>query len=130
MNIRWRTLALLSIIVFAGFAFKYYPGPGHSWFNLYGAGVLYEVFWCLVAFCFFPRSQNMPIIAAAVFVCTCVLETAQLWHHPLLEEIRRFRIGVWLIGDGFDWWDFPHYAAGCALGWAILRTLQNSKRQQ
>jgi hypothetical protein len=49
----------------------------------------------------------------------------QLWHHPVLETIRSFRAGTWLIGNGFDWWDFPHYALGCGLGWLWLKKLNS-----
>jgi hypothetical protein len=111
----------LLLVVPLGFALKYYAGPGHVWCNLYGAAVLYEVFWCLVAFFFFPRKKNIPVIALGVFVITCILEFLQLWHPPLLELVRSYRVGVWLIGNGFDWLDFPHYAIGCGLGYLIIK---------
>ena len=38
-----------------GFVFKIYSGPAHMWFNNYGAGLLYEIFWILVNFFFAPR---------------------------------------------------------------------------
>jgi hypothetical protein len=120
---RIKILIILAVLVPLGFGFKYYAGPGHAWFNLHGAGVLYEIFWCLCVFFFFNTRRNIPVIATAVFIVTCGLEFMQLWHHPVLEAIRSFPAGVWLIGNGFDWLDFPHYALGCALGWVIMKKL-------
>jgi hypothetical protein len=125
---RFPALIGLLIVVPLGFGLKYYSGPGFSWCNLHGAGVLYEVFWCLVAFFFFPGRKSIPYIAAVVFVGTCVLEFLQLWHPPLLELVRSFHVGAWLIGNGFDWFDFPHYAIGCGLGYLIMKKMLDAGR--
>ncbi|WP_193194195.1 DUF2809 domain-containing protein [Nostoc sp. MG11] len=123
----------LLIVVVMGFFFKYYTGPAYQWFNDYGAAVFYEIFWCLFAF-WFARSRAAVIqIPLWVFVITCILELLQLWHPPLLEEIRTTLIGKLLLGTTFAWWDFPHYALGCVLGWLWLRQLQGigyAKRSQ
>jgi hypothetical protein len=47
----------------------------------------------------------------------------QLWHPPLLEQIRATLIGKLLLGTTFVWWDFPHYILGCIFGWLWLRQL-------
>jgi hypothetical protein len=115
----------LLIVVAMGFFFKYYNGPGYQWFNDYGAAVFYEIFWCLFAFLFFRRSQTAVLqIPIWVFIITCILEFLQLWHPPLLQDIRSTLIGKWLLGTTFAWWDFPHYLLGCTLGWLWLRQLQ------
>lgn len=114
------TLLLIAITVPLGFGLKYYSGPGHAWCNLYGAAVLYEVFWCLAAFLLFPSRKAIIPIAMIVFLVTCGLEFLQLWHPPFLEAIRSTRPGVWLIGNGFDWWDFPHYIMGCMSGGFLM----------
>ena len=54
--------------------------------------------------------------ATAVFSMTSILEFLQLWHPAFLETIRESFIGRTLIGTTFSWPDFPHYAAGSALG--------------
>jgi phosphotransferase system glucose/maltose/N-acetylglucosamine-specific IIC component len=122
-SLKTRTLLCLAVTVPAGFCVKFYGGPGAGWTSPYGAAVVYEIFWCLAAFLFFPARRSVPIIAAAVFFITCALEFMQLWHPPLLETVRSFPPGAWLIGSGFDWADFPHYALGSGLGWAVLRIL-------
>ncbi|MFK0734805.1 MAG: DUF2809 domain-containing protein [Gloeotrichia echinulata GP01] len=112
------------IVVAMGFLFKYYPGPGHEWFNNYGSSLFYEIFWCLFAFWFFRSRVAVKQIPLWVFVITCILEFLQLWHPPLLEAARVTLIGKLLLGTTFAWGDFPHYLFGCILGWLWLRQLQ------
>ena len=125
--LRIRIVIGLVITIPLGFAFKFYGGPGAVWCNAHGAAIFYEVFWCLAAFFFFTERRNIPVIPAAVFIVTCILETMQLWHPPFLEAARNTRIGVWLIGASFDWLDFPHYILGSGLGWITMRIIDNRK---
>jgi hypothetical protein len=118
--LRIKILLCLALTVPLGFGLKFYPGPGACWCNPYGAAVLYEVFWCLAAYFFFTKPRNIPVIAVTVFLVTCGLELLQLWHPPLLEAVRGFSPGAWLIGTGFDWLDFPHYVFGSLLGAGIM----------
>ncbi len=78
----------LLIVTVMGFLFKYYTGFAHKWFNDYGAAVFYEIFWCLFAFLFFRSPKAMIQIPLWVFIITCILEFLQLWHPPLLEQLR------------------------------------------
>jgi hypothetical protein len=78
----------LLVVTPHGFAFKLYPGPGNGWSNNYAAGVLYEVFWILLAFLFFPSKRSENVIPVYVFVITCILEFLQLWHLTFLETLR------------------------------------------
>lgn len=114
---RWPIVASLCVITPLGFWFKFYTGPGRWWFNDYGAGGLYEVFWCLAVFFFWPERKNAVKIALWVFVITCALETLQLWHPVFLERIRATFPGKAIIGTTFVWWDFPHYVLGSIIGW-------------
>ena len=119
---RW-ILLLLCIITPAGFLFKSYSGPAHKWFNDYGAGVLYEVFWCLVVFFFWPNRKYATPIAVYVFVVTSILEILQLWQPWFLQQVRSTFLGAVLLGSTFVWWDFPHYVIGCFVGWLLMRIL-------
>jgi hypothetical protein len=49
-NIRKNCLYSILAVTPVGFGFKLYTGPAHWWFNDYGAGLLYEIFWILVVF--------------------------------------------------------------------------------
>ena len=119
---KWILLSLC-IITLTGFLFKSYLGPAHKWFNDYGAGLLYEVFWCLVVFFFIPAKKYTTPIAISVFVITSILEVLQLWRPPILQQIRSTFLGQALLGTTFVWRDLPHYVLGCFIGWLWMRTL-------
>jgi len=121
--LRIRAALLLLVVTPLGFAFKAYSGPGSGWFNYYGAGCLYEVFWILIAFLCFPSKRSVSRIPICVFLVTSILEFLQLWHPPFLEVIRSFYVGKALIGTTFVWWDFPHYVLGCVAGWLVIRRI-------
>jgi hypothetical protein len=116
-QVRGRILLSLLVVTPLGFLSKLYAGPARGWFNNYAGGVLYEVFWCLVLFLFWPRRESALKIAVGVLAGTSALEVLQLWHPGLLEQIRLTFLGRALLGTTFSWWDFPHYVLGCALGW-------------
>jgi hypothetical protein len=118
--VRKRVLISLLVVTPAAFLFKLYRGPGQSWLNNHAAGMLYEVFWCLVLLFLRPRRALVTRIAVGVFVVTCLLEVLQLWHPWALEQIRATFVGRALIGDTFVWSDFPQYVLGCALGWVWM----------
>ena len=123
VNVRRRILISLLIVTPTGFLFKLYFGPAQGWFRNYGAGVLYEIFWCLVFFYFWPRKEMITRIAVGVFLATCILEILQLWHPWFLEQIRSTFFGSALIGTTFVWWDFPYYALGSSLGWLWMHII-------
>lgn len=123
MGTRRPIVLSLLFITPAGFLLKSYAGPGRNWANNYAAGVLYEIFWCLVLFLFWPASRLVTRIAVGVFLVTCGLEVLQLWHPWVLVQIRATFLGRALLGTTFSWWDFPHYALGSALGWVWMRRL-------
>jgi len=114
------TLAIVSALV--GVGAKLYSGPGAHWSGAYGAGILYVLFWISVVLWIWPGLSPWRV-AAGVLAVTCALEALQLWHPPILTLIRATWLGRTLIGTTFSWWDFPHYAAGCALGILIARGL-------
>lgn len=120
---RRNALGLLVLVTVAGFVLKYYSGPFHLWPNDYGAAVLYEIFFCVLAFIVWPSKKNAGRIAGTVFLATCALEVAQLYNPPWLAAIRATPPGQWLLGTTFVWWDFPHYLLGSALGWGAIRLL-------
>lgn len=112
-------MLLLIVIVPAGFYTKFYAGPGQQWVANSVGGLLYEVFWCLVFAFIAPRCRPAKI-ALLVFGVTCMLEFLQLWHPPFLESLRSTFIGRTVLGNAFNWMDFPYYAAGCLSGLYLL----------
>jgi hypothetical protein len=113
-----RPIAALAVLVAAGLAAKAWRGPLAPWANDFLAGVIYVIFWIVLAKTVWPRAASRRI-ALIVLAVTCVLETMQLWKPPLLEAIRGTGIGRALIGTTFSWLDFPHYVAGALVGAAL-----------
>jgi len=119
---KYSIFALLAVIP-AGFLSKFYSGPAQWWFNNYGAGLLYEVFWILVVFLFIPKKRYIRKIPVYVFVITCTLEVLQLWQPWFLQKLRSYFLGKALIGTSFVWCDFPHYVIGCVIGWLLIKSI-------
>ncbi len=126
---RWPIVLSLCVITPLGFWFKAYNGPGRWWFNDYGGGVAYEIFWCLIVFFFWPKKKDAVKIAVGVFVVTCALETLQLWHPAFLQQIRSTFSGKALLGTTFVWWDFPHYILGSFIGWLWITYIARLSEQ-
>lgn len=120
LRVRTKTLLYLTFITVLGFGFKYYPGPGHYWFNNYIAGVFYEIFWCLAIFLVFPKRENAFKIALLVFIITSLLEFLQLYNPPIIQAVRSTFVGRTLIGTTFSWWDFLYYGVGCVGGYIMV----------
>lgn len=120
----------LAIVTPLGFFFKFYSGPGRAWFNDYGGGVLYEVFWILVLFFIWPKRSEVFKIPVTVFGVTCMLEFLQLWHPPFLGVIRSTFLGQTLIGTTFVWWDLAHYLLGSVIGWFWLQVLSKERTDE
>jgi hypothetical protein len=127
---RGKILFSLLVVTPLGFCAKFYTGPGQEWLNNYAAGALYEVFWCLFLFLLWPRRELAAKIAVGVFAVTSLLEVLQLWHPWALEQVRATFLGRALLGTTFAWWDFPHYALGCALGWVWMREISWKSNKQ
>ncbi|PSB07226.1 DUF2809 domain-containing protein [Pleurocapsa sp. CCALA 161] len=119
-------LLLLLLIVPLGIFSKAYGGIGQEWVKDYSGDVLYEIFWCLFVFWFIRPSKDrskLRKIAVGVFVTTCMIEISQLWFDLVPVVIRSSFIWRMLLGAGFDWWDFPHYALGAFIGWWVIEQI-------
>lgn len=121
MASRRRLLVWLLVITPLGIASKAYAGPGEAWVNTSSGGVLYVVFWTLVAAWLVPGTSTRRL-AAVVLAVTCALETLQLWHPPFLDRIRATYLGHAVLGSTFSWWDYPHYVLGALLGAGAVET--------
>jgi hypothetical protein len=123
-----RLVLALAIVTPVGFATKFWlpgwlPEPAGRWCLLYGAAVLYEIFWVLLLALVWPR-LTVWRNAAIVFLVTCILECLQLVRAGWLTAVRGTFLGAALLGNGFDLWDFPHYLAGSAMGALLLARLR------
>ena len=114
---------ILIVIVPIGFYTKFYTGPARYWVSNSMGGLIYEIFWCLVIALIFPSVRSGKI-ALLVFFVTSSLEFLQLWNSPFLESIRSNFIGRTVLGNSFNWMDFPYSAVGCLLGWYLLSVIK------
>jgi len=115
-------ILLLIVIVPIGFFTKFYSGPAQDWISNSVGGLLYEIFWCLVLYFLFPKTRIL-LLAMIVLLTTCFLEFMQLWHPSFLEYLRSNFIGRTILGNAFNWMDFPYYIAGSALGYFLLKLI-------
>jgi len=113
------TILLLIIIIPIGFLTKFYSWPAQAWVNNSLGGLFYEIFWCLVVAFIFIKVKPL-YIALMVFSITCLLEFLQLWHPPFLEILRNNFIGRTILGNSFNWIDFPYYFFGSLMGYFVL----------
>ncbi len=120
-NTRYRLWLLLAIFLVTplGFYAKLYSGPAEFWVNNSLGGILYEIFWCLVAGFLFIRVKPW-VLASVVWGVTTVLEVFQLSEFYLLQWGRQYFLGRALLGTTFVWSDFLYYILGCLGGWALL----------
>ncbi|MBD2003986.1 MULTISPECIES: DUF2809 domain-containing protein [Cyanophyceae] len=119
----WRILITMLVIVPLGLLSKRYDGFASKWINDSSGDILYEIFWCLLVFLLIPTRQAANQIPLWVFSVICAIEFLQLWHQPVLDSFRSTVLGKLLLGTTFSWWDFPHYAVGCIIGWLFLRKI-------
>ena len=110
---------LLIVITPIGILTKFYSGPAEEWVNHSLGGLFYEIFWCLVVAFIFTKIKPVKI-ALWVFVITCTLEFLQKWHPPFMEYMRNNFIGQTILGNSFNWMDFPYYVVGSVIGYVIL----------
>lgn len=129
MKLAYRPLLGLVLLVMIplGVASKYYQGSFQWWVNDFSGDILYEIFWIGFIGLLFPHISTTQA-AIGVFLATSFLEFLQLWHPPFLEAARSHLLGRLLLGTTFVWWDFPHYAIGCLLGWLGLHYLKRMYR--
>lgn len=127
---KYRLLIILTLIVIVpiGFLTKFYSGPAELWVNNSLGGLFYEIFWCLVFAFILPQAKTFSI-AMWVFIVTCALEFLQLWHASFMEILRSNFIGRTILGNSFNWGDFPYYIIGSSLGYAILTILKSITRK-
>ena len=107
------------ILIPLGFIAKEYHGTGAYIVSDKLAGMLYVIFWSLLAYFIFYR-VNMKVLVLSVFAITCLLEFLQLISTPLLSTIRSNYFGRALIGNSFNWSDFIFYILGSIISYFII----------
>ncbi|MCX6327203.1 MAG: DUF2809 domain-containing protein [Bacteroidia bacterium] len=117
---------LLFILIAIGLLTKVYSGIGNEFVTNYLGGVIYVLFFIVLASLVFPKAS--PIKISLIVLCiTCLLEFTQLIHIPTLELFRKNFIFRALFGSTFNPYDFIGYFVG-ALSGLFLVILVNKFR--
>jgi hypothetical protein len=112
-------LSLLTILIPLGLLTKFYSGIGSDFVTNYLGGVIYVVFFILLASLVFPKTS--PIRISLIVLCiTCLLEFTQLIQIDFLNRLRQSFIIRALIGSVFNVLDFVFYLTGAVIGYIIL----------
>jgi hypothetical protein len=125
-NIRLLTFIYLIIVLITGLLYSRYR-YSVSWLNQEVGGIFYVIFWCLLAFLFIPTRRAVWQIPLWVLTITSLIEFLQLWHPPFLDYLRSFWWGKMVLGNVFNWADFPYYFTGSGLGWLGLKMIWGVK---
>lgn len=110
---------LIIILIPIGLLTKVYSGVGSEFVTNYIGGVIYVVFFIVLASLVFPKA-NWLKISLIVFGITCLLEFSQLIQVSFLNNLRKYFIIRALIGSVFNVLDFVFYFIGAFLGFGIL----------
>lgn len=116
-------LVSMSLIVPIGYVIRFAQAPTFAWLNDALGSIAYEIFWVLLGAFLSPQTA-LRAIAAGVCLTTFGLEWLQLWHPPFLEAARATLAGRLVLGNTFNWSDFPPYVVGSGLGWLWARSMQ------
>jgi hypothetical protein len=132
IRVRYRLAAVATIVaaVTLGYWVRFH-GPGSEWLNDALGSVAYEVFWIALFWgCFAGRTfsaERLPFkISLGVLLATCGLEFLQLWQPPFLQALRATIPGRLVLGNTFNWTDFPPYFVGSVLGYVWVKFLSKA----
>lgn len=108
-------LSLVIILIPIGLLTKAYSGIGSEFVTNYLGGVVYVVFFIMLASSVFPKASPLKI-SLIVLCITCLLELSQLIHTPTLELFRKNFVFRALFGSTFNPFDFIWYSVGALCG--------------
>jgi len=127
-NTLLKFLLLISLIPL-GLLTKVYSGFGSQIVINYLGGVIYVIFFIVLASLVFP--QITPFKISSIVLCiVCLLEFSQLFETSFLTYLRKHFIIRMLIGSVFNVFDFIFYLVGAILGYGgllIFKKLKNEK---
>jgi len=116
-------LSLLIILIPMGLLTKVYSGIGSEFVTNYLGGVIYVVFFIVLASLTFPKANSLKI-SLFVLGITCLIEVSQLIQNDLLKDLRTHFLIRSLIGSVFNVFDFVFYVVGALIGYGILAGLK------
>jgi hypothetical protein len=129
---RSRTTYLMTAIGAAalGLSSRRYPAVLPRLLATYAGDTLWALMVFLGIGMLFPRWSTLRVCVAA-WVFAFAIESSQLYHSPLVDQIRHTETGRLIFGYGFLWSDLLCYVVGIALGCTleVLVTGPNARRR-
>jgi hypothetical protein len=117
-------LSLAIILIPIGLLTKVYSGIGSEFVTNYLGGVIYVVFFIVLASLVFPKVNPLKI-SLFVLGFACLIEVSQLIQNDLLKDLRTHFLIRILMGSVFNIFDFVFYFVGALIGYGILMGLKN-----
>lgn len=112
-------LTLVIILIPIGLLTKAYSGIGSEFVSNHLGGVIYVIFFIVLASLLFPKAS--PIKISLIVLCiTCLLEFSQLIQNDFLTSLRIHFLIRSLIGSFFNSYDFLFYFVSALIGYSIL----------
>jgi hypothetical protein len=121
-------LLLLIILIPLGLLTKVYRGFGDESVINYVGGVIYVIFFIVLASLAFPKATPLKI-SLFIFCGTCLIEFSQLIQISFLNNLRKYFIIRTLIGSVFNVFDFVYYLLGAIVGYCVLLILKNKIKE-
>jgi hypothetical protein len=114
---------ILVLLIPIGLYTKIYTGMGHQFVGNSLGGIIYVIFFIMLASLLFPSAP--PIKLSFIVLCiTCLLELSQLIQNDILNRLRTRFIFRALFGSVFNTSDFLFYVFGALLALGILLVLK------
>jgi len=115
-------LYLAIILIPIGLLTKVYSGIGSEFVTNYFGGVIYVVFFIVLASLVFPKAR--PVKISLIVLCiTCLIEFSQLIHTPAIELFRKNFIFRTLFGSTYNPFDFIWYFIGTFFGLFLVSSI-------
>lgn len=115
---------LIIVLIPIGLLTKVYTGFGSDFVTDYMGGIIYVMFFIVLAALVFPEA-NPIMISLIVLSITCLIEFSQLIQNDLLNSLRTHFLIRLLIGSVFNIFDFIFYVIGAVLGYGVFMILRN-----
>jgi hypothetical protein len=120
--ITFRKIFLVIILIPIGLYTKVYSGIGHEFICNRMGGIIYVIFFIVLASLAFPKARPIKL-SLIVLGITSLLELSQLIHNDILDDFRTNFIFRALFGNVFNAFDFLYYIIGALVGFGILNIL-------
>jgi hypothetical protein len=121
-SITFLKLSLVIILIPIRLLTKVYSGIGNEFVSNYLGGVIYILFFIVLASLVFPKANPL-LISLFVLSLTCLIEFSQLIQNDILKNLRTHFLIRSLNSSIFNLFNFIYYALGALIGDEIILAL-------